>query len=119
MSTTAARGTTRRTFLRLGALAASAAATDLVRPQRARAAPKKETSPVWRLSTHGRQACNACKAHGANLYFRAPSFAERTRAHAGCNCPVLKQRISKSDYERFFPGGAVVYDKRTGPRKNV
>lgn len=104
----------RRGFLRLGA---AAAATSVLPARKGAAGVKKATSPVWRLSTHGRRACHACKAHGANLYFRAPSFAERTRAHAGCNCPVIKQQISQADYQRYFPDGAAIYDNRTGPRK--
>ncbi len=107
----------RRGFLRLGAAAAGTIATGALPGGKASAGPKTNTMPAWRLSTHGRSACSACKAHGANLYFRAPAFAQRTRAHTGCNWPVLKQYIPKADYERYFANGAVIYDKRSGPRR--
>ena len=117
----------RRGFLRLGAVAAGTIATGALTRgttvatrktgSKTGSETKKETKNVWRLSTHGRRACGACKAHAANLYFRAPAFAERTRAHVGCNCPVLKQRIAKEDYDGYFPDGAVIYDNRSGPRR--
>ena len=79
------------------------------------AAKKQKT--VYRLSTHGRHACNACKGHGANRYYRQPTYADADRAHVGCNCPIVTQQIANGLYQKWFrlPHGglAPVFDIRS------
>ena len=58
--------------------------------------------PVYRLSTRGTSACNACKGLGAHEYFRKARFANQGRAHLGCNCRILAQLITKRQWKQFF-----------------
>ncbi len=58
--------------------------------------------PAWRLSPNGSRACNACKGQGANKYFRKKRFAKVMRAHDGCNCPILRQRLGKARWQSLF-----------------
>jgi hypothetical protein len=55
---------------------------------------------TFRLSTHGMDACQACKGHAAHKYFRTRQLVHR--AHRGCNCRVLKQRIPKKTWKHYF-----------------
>jgi hypothetical protein len=60
------------------------------------------TRVVYRLSTLGQPACNACKAHDASRYYRTPNAANLDRAHRGCNCVILAQKIPVSRWNKFF-----------------
>jgi hypothetical protein len=64
---------------------------------------------VYRLSTHGMDVCNACKGQGAHKYFRLRRYANHGRAHVGCNCRVLVQKIPLRRWKRFFvrPNGTL------------
>jgi hypothetical protein len=75
-------------------------------------APKK-TRTVYRLSTHGRPACAACKAHAANRFYRTV-VATSDRAHLGCNCVVVTQEIPQGLWTCYFQrrGRRNVYDLR-------
>ena len=55
---------------------------------------------TFRLSTRGMDVCQACKAHAAHKYFRTRQLIHR--AHHGCNCRILKQRISQKTWNRYF-----------------
>src|SRR5437588_1452058 len=71
---------------------------------------------VWRLSTRGMVVCNACKGNGAHRYYRRSRFANHGRAHHGCNCRIVVQRISKRLWKQYFvkPDGSLrrVWDDR-------
>jgi hypothetical protein len=92
----------RRRFLRgagavgLGTLAPLSA----MRPASATA-----TIRVFRLSTRGQNACGACKGQAANKYFRLRRSANHRRAHLGCNCQILKQRIDQQIWAKYFVRG--------------
>ena len=84
-------------------------------PAAVAAATKKKT--VYRLSTHGTHGCDACKGHGANQYYRLPIYADQDRAHGGCNCRIVTQRVSNGLFQKWFrlPHGGLspVFDVRS------
>jgi hypothetical protein len=107
----------RRRFLQgIGVVGAATVVAGAV-PSEAALAAVAGTKSVYRLSTHGTHACNACKGHGANRYYRLPVFATKDRAHLGCNCPILTQRVPSRTYQRWFrqPNGSLapVFDVRS------
>jgi len=57
---------------------------------------------VFRLSTRREDACNACKAHAANRYYRLHRYANHGRAHRGCNCDIVSQKIRKRLWTAYF-----------------
>jgi hypothetical protein len=57
---------------------------------------------VYRLSTRGSRACTACKRHGANRFYRLKGLADADRAHPGCNCRILPQRVPDDLYRQWF-----------------
>ena len=102
----------RRQFLSAGATLALSAAVPAV----ASAAPvRKRTGwvTVFRLSTHGHRTCGACKANAANKFFRTHAAADQGRAHRGCNCAILTQRLPPGVAKNLF-GSADVFDRRRG-----
>jgi hypothetical protein len=107
-------GIGRRDFLRLAALGGLAA----LLPGSALAAEgrrrKKTTKVVFRLSTHRRRTCKACKAHAANRFYRTHKAAGKDRAHAGCNCAIVKQVIDRQLAKQYFKGRRKVFDVRQG-----
>ena len=68
---------------------------------------------VFRLSTHGQRVCGACKANGANRFFETSQAADGGRAHLGCNCKIVTQRIPRGVAEQYFSNGPV-FDQRRG-----
>lgn len=109
------RGVRRRDVLRGGATVLGAAVLiECLGLGRAEALPRS-TNPrlvdVFRLSTHGRRTCSACKGHGANRYFRTREAAHGGRAHLGCNCAIVLQRIPRGLVRRYFRSGDV-FDRR-------
>jgi hypothetical protein len=66
---------------------------------------------AFRLSTHGHRTCGACKAHGANRFYRTREAADGDRAHAGCNCRIVTQPIPTDLANEYFRDGDV-FDKR-------
>jgi hypothetical protein len=107
------RGMERRTFLRLVALGLAAAAV----PGSALAAPRrkrKKIKTVYRLSTHGRRCCKACKAHAANRFYRTRKAADGNRPHLGCNCAIVTQEIDRAQAKQFFKKRHKVFDLRSG-----
>lgn len=66
---------------------------------------------VYRLSSRGHHACKACKAHAANRFYKTQAAAEADRAHAGCGCKIVEQRIKPRLVKRYFKRGDV-YDLR-------
>ena len=57
---------------------------------------------VYRLSTRREVACGACKAHAANRYYRLHRYANHGRAHPGCNCDILSQKIRRRRWTAYF-----------------
>src|SRR5690348_14851905 len=99
----------RRTFLRgVGATGAAIALTESGAGVAA-ASTDLRLAPVYRLSTRGMVVCSACKGTGAHKYFRKFRFANHGRAHKGCNCRVVMQRIPRRLWKQYFvaPGGAL------------
>ena len=90
----------RRRFLRNAGAAGIGVA--MVAPLSSAGAAGARKVTVFRLSTRGVDACSACKGHGANRYFRTRKVANRRRAHKGCNCQILPQKISKQQWNAFF-----------------
>jgi hypothetical protein len=69
------------------------------------------TVSTFRLSTHGERTCGACKAHGANRFYRTREAADGNRAHLGCNCKIVRHPIAVGLADEYFRRGDV-YDKR-------
>jgi len=75
---------------------------------------RKKTKRVFRLSTHRRRTCKACKGHAANRFYRTRKAADKDRAHAGCNCPIVEQTIDRQLARKYFKGRRKVFDLRAG-----
>ena len=71
----------------------------------------QSSATVFRLSTHGQRVCHACKANGANRFFQTSEAADGGRAHPGCNCKIVTQRIRRGVAQQYFRDGPV-FDKR-------
>ena len=94
----------RRGFLQLLGFGSAVAAT-LAIPSTAGAAARRRTFPgvlVFRLTTRRHHACNACRHHHRFMVFRTHALADRHRAHPGCNCPIVRQKLSRRDFARLF-----------------
>ena len=104
----------RRAFLRRSLAGAGASAVfAMPAVQQLAERPLVKTRTAYRLSTHGRRTCSACKAHAANRFYRTLA-ATGDRAHAGCNCIVVTQDIRSSLWACYFQrrGRRNVYDLR-------
>ncbi len=66
---------------------------------------------AYKLSRRGHDACNACRSHAENKLFLTRDFANRNRAHAGCNCRIKPVWIPKEMHEQYFALGPV-FDRR-------
>ena len=55
---------------------------------------------VYKLSTYGMKVCQACKLQGVHKRFRTRHSVRR--AHPGCNCRIVKQRIPDTQWVQFF-----------------
>jgi hypothetical protein len=77
-----------------------------------------DQSIIYHTSTRKRRSCGACKGHALNRIYSSRQAAEGDRAHPGCNCRIVEERINWRDYVRaFWPGsqgGEAVYDRRWG-----
>ena len=106
-------GIGRRGFLHLVALGLVAALPgSAFAAERARR--RKTTKVVFRLSSHRRRTCKACKAHAANRFYRTRKAAKKGRAHAGCNCAIVTQTIDRQLAKQYFKGRRQVFDLRSG-----
>jgi hypothetical protein len=106
----------RRAFLKLLVLSTAVAGTvGLPGEAHARKRRKKHFPGkiVFRLRTRKHHSCRACKKHHRFMIFRTQALADANRAHAGCNCPVVSQRLPIRNFKRFFgrhglaPGGVI------------
>jgi hypothetical protein len=66
---------------------------------------------VYRLSTHRRRTCGACKAHGANRFYQTWAAADAGRAHPGCNCSIVTQPLPRGLVAHLFRH-CDVFDRR-------
>jgi hypothetical protein len=104
----------RRVFLRrtLTGLGASAVLS-LPGVRHVEAAVQKKVRTAYRLSTHGRRVCSACRSHAANRFYISADAANTGRPHVGCNCGIVTQDLLKGTWSCYFRGGrASVYDLR-------
>jgi hypothetical protein len=104
----------RRAFLRrtVAGLGASALMS-MPAVQHAEAATRKKVKTAYRLSTHGRRECSACKIHAAKRFYISADIANTDRAHRGCNCGIVTQDLPQSLWSCYFRRGkAKVYDLR-------
>jgi hypothetical protein len=61
------------------------------------------TAVAFRLSTRNqRSPCGACKAHAAHRFYESSEAAEGDRAHPGCICEVVQQKVTEADIDKFF-----------------
>jgi hypothetical protein len=91
----------RRKFLVRASAVGAGAALSGVLPGAARASitPSTKLVRVYKLSTYKMQVCQACKGHGAHKLFRTRHVR---RAHAGCNCRVVKVKIPDTQWVDSF-----------------
>lgn len=95
-------------FVALGALGAMGAFA-LGLPGLAAAANRV---PVWRLDAvhrpgvggyaSGCAGCHACRQHALNRIFATKAAATDGRAHAGCNCRVVRASLPAATFEKLF-----------------
>jgi hypothetical protein len=65
---------------------------------------------VFRLSPvpRGQRAkrnicCNACHLHSQNRFYATEAAANADRAHKGCDCAIIVERISQAQFNKIFP----------------
>ena len=104
----------RRSFLRKSVAGLGASAFLSMPGVRAvEAATPKKVRTAYRLSSHGRRVCGACKAHDANRFYISADAANKGRAHPGCNCGIVTQNLLRGTWACYFRGGRTsVYDLR-------
>src|SRR5262245_19122789 len=95
----------RRDFLKLLVLSSAAAGTvglpgeALARKRHRKHFPGKV---VFRLRTRKHDSCGACRKHHRFMIFRTQALASVTRAHPGCNCPVVTQKLPIKEFKHLF-----------------
>ena len=77
-----------------------------------------EQSIIYHTSTRKRKSCRACKSHALNRIYSSEQAADSDRAHLGCNCRIVEEKIGWQNYlKAFWPTnhvGQTVYDRRWG-----
>ena len=106
----------RREFFRIGIVGSGVSLAGLIAGSAGATFSKKRRNVVtiFRLSTHGQRTCSACKAHGANRFYRTKKAANHGRSHRGCNCKIVTQPVPHALAEKYFRRGDV-FDKRWRP----
>ena len=78
---------------------------------------------VFRLRTRNTRSCAACGVHHRYKVFISYAHADRNRAHPGCNCPIVRQKISLEAWRLFFlERGSIrtgVFDLRSLTRRDL
>jgi hypothetical protein len=90
-----------------GMLATGEAAAEMVVPVSGKLG-KRGRRTVYRLRTRNTRSCNACKLHHRYKIFTSKKAANLNRAHPGCNCPIVKQKIAVTRFKELFPGRAAI-----------
>src|SRR4029453_6260037 len=91
-------GIGRRAFLRLLGVGVLA----LVPGQASARRTHRKKKRVYQLSSRDCRACKACKAHAANRLYRTQEAADADRAHVGCSCAIVSQRIERRLAKHYF-----------------
>ncbi len=77
-----------------------------------------DQSIIYHTSTRRRKSCSACRGHAVNRIYSSRQAADVDRAHLGCNCRIVEEKIGWQDYlKAFWPrsrGDIVVHDRRWG-----
>ena len=114
----------RRAFLKGIAVAGAAAAAGAVAPGEALARRQGQRRAfLFRLSTRNTSHCRACSQHHRFRVYKSYVLANDDRAHPGCNCPIVRQRIALGRFKKIFgqkglaPGG--ILDLRTLPKRRA
>ena len=95
----------RRDFLKLLVLSSAAAGAvglpgeALARKRHGKHFPGKV---VFRLRTRKHHSCGACRKHHRFMIFHTQALASATRAHPGCNCPVVTQKLPIKEFKHLF-----------------
>jgi hypothetical protein len=95
----------RREILKAALASGAVLAAGLALPEGSLAAidgKQKETITVFRLRTRNTHSCKACKIHHRYTIAISHAHADRNRAHVGCNCPIVKQRLSLRRFKELF-----------------
>ena len=93
----------RRLFLKGIAALGAVAAVPLVHACSSDAKSSQSSGViVFRLQARRTKHCNACANHHKFKLFLTREFADKGRAHIGCNCPITTQEISNTDFQRLF-----------------
>ena len=109
--------TTRRGLLKVLVAAGGAAVAAVVAPDDAEArkkrrkrgalaVPSKKGQIVYRLSSRNSHACKACRIHHRFMVFLTHALANANRAHRGCNCRIVPQKINRRAGLKLFPKGS-------------
>jgi len=103
----------RRSFLQRTATGLGATAVFSIPGLKPGPVTKKKKLTAYRLSTHGRRVCAACKNQAANRFYISSAAANTDRAHLGCNCGIVTQELKFRTWACYFRHGkSGVYDRR-------
>ena len=62
-------------------------------------APQEDPVPtVYRFQTRKSRACKYCRTHHRYLVFLDQTAADQNRAHPGCNCKIVTQKVTEAYY---------------------
>jgi len=102
MDVSAKDSPSRRNFLKGIAAVGTAAAVPFGLADHAEAAKKPKVMVVFRLQSRKTHSCNACKIHHRFLFFLTRKAADQHRAHPGCNCPIVPQKLTRHAFRLLF-----------------
>jgi len=100
MSAASENASSRRSFLKGLAVVGTTVAAPLGLVDQAEAAEKGV--PVFRLRSRKTVSCRACKIHHRFFIFATRASADQHRAHPGCDCPIVLQKLSKGKFKSLF-----------------
>jgi hypothetical protein len=92
----------RSLFKGIAAVGLAAVVTKVVPVESSARAATRRGVTVFRLRTRDTRSCNACKLHHRYMVFISRAHADRHRAHPGCNCPIVRQKISQERFRQLF-----------------
>ena len=97
----------RRNFLKGIAAVGTAVTVPFGWADHAEAAKKKKEVIVYRLQSRGTVSCKACKLHHRFVISLKREIADKHRAHPGCNCPIVEQKLSRRAFRLLFAAEAL------------